>query len=110
MVTVNTSLFVPQILTLLFPAGLYYCFSRLTDHNIFIILYGVTSVYFAGVMVRLMLVLAPVMCILAGIAISASLSTYMRYLTGNAAATAKEKKQGRGKEGQRKRSWTASHA
>lgn len=36
-----------QILTLLFPAGLYYCFSKLTDQNIFIILYGVTSVYFA---------------------------------------------------------------
>ena len=40
-----------QVLTILFPAGLYYCFTRLTDHNIFIILYGVTSVYFAGVMV-----------------------------------------------------------
>ncbi len=31
-------------------------------------------------MVRLMLVLAPVMCILSGIAISASLTTYMKYL------------------------------
>merc|ERR1712156_1030735 len=69
-----------QILTILFPAGLYYCFTRLTDHNIFIILYGVTSVYFAGVMVRLMLVLAPVMCIRGGIAVSASLTTYIRYL------------------------------
>ena len=54
----------------------------MTDHNIFIILYGVTSVYFAGVMVRLMLVLAPVMCILSGIAVSSSLSTYMKYLDG----------------------------
>merc|ERR1712223_1619563 len=69
-----------QVLTILFPAGLYYCFTRLTDHNIFIILYGVTSVYFAGVMVRLMLVLAPVMCIMGGIAVSASLTTYIRYL------------------------------
>ncbi len=69
-----------QILCMLFPAGLYYCFTRLTDHNIFIILYGVTSVYFAGVMVRLMLVLAPVMCIMGGIAVSASLSTYLKYL------------------------------
>ena len=42
-----------QILTFLFPAGLYYCFSKLTDHNIFIILYGVFAVYFAGVMVSL---------------------------------------------------------
>merc|ERR1712156_899304 len=69
-----------QILTFLFPAGLYYCFTKLTDHNIFIILYGVFCVYFAGVMVRLMLVLAPVMCILGGIAVSSSLSTYMKYL------------------------------
>merc|ERR1739844_410687 len=69
-----------QVLTILFPAGLYYCFSKLTDHNIFIILYGVFAVYFAGVMVRLMLVLAPVMCILGGIAVSSSLSTYMKYL------------------------------
>ena len=33
-----------------------------------------------GVMVRLMLVLAPVMCVLGGIAVSNSLSTYMKYL------------------------------
>merc|ERR1719328_261841 len=77
-----------QILTFLFPAGLYYCFKSLSDHNIFIILYGVTSVYFAGVMVRLMLVLAPVMCILSGIAVSASLGTYMKYLEGSGAANA----------------------
>ena len=34
-------------------------------------------------MVRLMLVLAPVMCVLGGIAISASLSSYMKYLDGS---------------------------
>jgi len=77
-----------QILTFLFPAGLYYCFKNLSDHNIFIILYGVTSVYFDGVMVRLMLGLAPVMCILSGIAVSASLSTYMKYLEGSGASNA----------------------
>ena len=27
--------------------GMYFCFTKLTDHNIFIILYGLTSVYFA---------------------------------------------------------------
>lgn len=30
-----------------FLAGLYFCFNRLTDANIFIIMYGVTSIYFA---------------------------------------------------------------
>ncbi|CAH1398527.1 unnamed protein product [Nezara viridula] len=69
-----------QILVFLFPAGLYFCFAHLTDANIFLILYGVTSIYFAGVMVRLMLVLAPVMCILSGIAVSSMLQIYMKQI------------------------------
>ncbi|GFT22250.1 dolichyl-diphosphooligosaccharide--protein glycosyltransferase subunit STT3A [Nephila pilipes] len=69
-----------QFLVFMFPVGLYYCFSKLTDANIFIILYGVTSIYFAGVMVRLMLVLAPVMCILSGIGVSSVLTTYCKQL------------------------------
>ncbi|XP_018576446.1 dolichyl-diphosphooligosaccharide--protein glycosyltransferase subunit STT3A [Anoplophora glabripennis] len=67
-----------QILVFLFPAGLYFCFKQLTDANIFMILYGVTSIYFAGVMVRLMLVLAPVMCILSGITVSHLLTKFMK--------------------------------
>jgi len=67
-----------QILMTMFPVGIYFCFKNLSDSNIFIVLYGMTSVYFAGVMVRLMLVLAPVMCILSGIGISTILFTYMK--------------------------------
>jgi len=69
-----------HILTFLFPAGLYFCFNKLTDANIFLICYGITSVYFAGVMVRLMLVLAPIACVLSAIAISSTLETWMRYI------------------------------
>ena len=65
-----------QLLVFMFPVGIYYCFKQLSDANIFIILYGVTSIYFSGVMVRLMLVLAPVMCMLSGIGISTILTTY----------------------------------
>ena len=36
-----------HVLVFLFPAGLYFCFSKLTDSNIFLILYGATSLYFA---------------------------------------------------------------
>jgi len=36
-----------HIQVFLFPVGLYFCFSKLTDANIFVILYGVTSIYFA---------------------------------------------------------------
>ena len=42
-------------------------------------MYG-EDVMFQGVMVRLMLVLAPVMCILSGIAVSSTLTTYMKNL------------------------------
>lgn len=69
-----------HILTFLFPAGLYFCFNKLTDANIFIICYGITAVYFSGVMVRLMLVLAPVACVLGAIAVSSTLETYARFI------------------------------
>jgi len=72
-----------ELLVFMFPVGIYYCFKELTDANIFIIMYGMTSIYFAGVMVRLMLVLAPVMCVLSGIGISSVLTTYMRNLDIN---------------------------
>lgn len=62
-----------HILLILFPAGLYYCFKRLSDATIFIVLYGLTSLYFAGVMVRLILVATPAVCLISAIAVSASL-------------------------------------
>ncbi|OZC10244.1 oligosaccharyl transferase STT3 subunit [Onchocerca flexuosa] len=73
--------------------GLYVCFKELNDHNIFIILYALTSIYFAGVMVRLMLVLAPVMCILGGIALSSTLSTFMKNLDSSSAHARHDKKE-----------------
>jgi dolichyl-diphosphooligosaccharide--protein glycosyltransferase len=69
-----------HILVFLVPAGLYYSFTNLQDANIFIICYGITAVYFAGVMVRLMLVLAPVACVISAIAVSSHLETYMKYI------------------------------
>lgn len=81
-----------QVLVFLFPAGLYFCFSKLTDANIFIILYGVLSIYFAGVMVRLMLVLAPVMCIVSGVAASSLLSLHVKDIEPKAEKHEKKKK------------------
>lgn len=34
------------------PAGIIACFRPLTDASLFLLLYGVTAVYFSGVMVR----------------------------------------------------------
>jgi len=79
-----------QMLVFMFPVGLYVCFKNLNDKNIFIILYGVTSMYFAAVMVRLMLVLAPVMCILGGIGVNHILTTYLKNI--DSSSSTKDKK------------------
>lgn len=60
---------------LLAPAGIIASFRKLDSGSLFLILYGITAVYFSGVMVRLMLVLAPAVCCLSGVAISDILST-----------------------------------
>lgn len=59
-----------HILLPLSPVGLYFLYSDLSDGAIFLILYGTLSWYFAGVMVRLLLTLAPIACILAAIGMS----------------------------------------
>lgn len=76
-----------QILVPLAPVGMFMLFQEMTDGRIFIILYGTISWYFAGrqlsflvhrlgVMVRLMLPLAPIACILAAEGFSALIRKY----------------------------------
>ncbi|KAL6221085.1 hypothetical protein ACLB2K_008837 [Fragaria x ananassa] len=67
-----------NVLAFLVPAGIIACFSPLSDASSFVILYIVTSVYFSGVMVRLMLVLAPAACITSGIALSEAFEVFTR--------------------------------
>ncbi|GAA99545.1 glycosyltransferase family 66 protein [Mixia osmundae IAM 14324] len=66
-----------QMLIYLFPAGVFLCFRELRDEHVFIIVYAVFASYFAGVMVRLMLTLTPVVCVTAAMAVS---SVYTAYL------------------------------
>ena len=56
-----------HILVLLAPVGLITLFTNISDGGVFVILYGTLAWYFAGVMVRLMLTLAPIACVLAAI-------------------------------------------
>ncbi|XP_074268981.1 dolichyl-diphosphooligosaccharide--protein glycosyltransferase subunit STT3A-like isoform X2 [Silene latifolia] len=67
-----------NVLAFLVPAGIIACFSPLSDASSFVIMYIVTSVYFSGVMVRLMLVFAPAACILSGIALSEAFDVLTR--------------------------------
>ena len=66
-----------HILACVFPVGLWYCIKNINDERVFIILYAVSAVYFAGVMVRLMLTLTPCVCVLAAIAFSKLFELYL---------------------------------
>lgn len=66
-----------NMLIWLFPAGVYLCFRTLKDEHVFIVIYAVLASYFAGVMVRLMLTLTPVVCVAAAMALSHILDTYL---------------------------------
>lgn len=66
-----------NMLIWLFPAGVYMCFRKLKDEQVFIVIYAVLASYFAGVMVRLMLTLTPVVCVAAAMALSQILDTFL---------------------------------
>ena len=58
-------------LVVFMPIGFYYCLvHKCTLGKLFLAMYGVLATYFSCVMIRLMLVLAPVACIIAAVAIS----------------------------------------
>lgn len=69
-----------QIIVPLAPVGIYLLFKEMSDGVIFLILYGTVAWYFAGIMIRLMLTLAPIACILAAIGFSAILRRFVAYL------------------------------
>mmetsp|Transcript_24189 Transcript_24189/g.42982 ORF Transcript_24189/g.42982 Transcript_24189/m.42982 type:complete len:739 (-) Transcript_24189:28-2244(-) len=62
------------------PVGFYYCLINSTPGKLFVALYGLLAVYFASVMVRLLLVLAPALCILSGIGLSETLHAFTRHI------------------------------
>lgn len=67
-----------HILVCAFPVGLWYCIKKINDERVFVVLYAISAVYFAGVMVRLMLTLTPVVCMLAGVAFSCLLEVFLK--------------------------------
>jgi dolichyl-diphosphooligosaccharide--protein glycosyltransferase len=67
-----------NMLMWLFPAGVYLCFRQLHDEHVFIVIYSVLASYFAGVMVRLMLTLTPIVCVASAIVLSQIFDVYLK--------------------------------
>ena len=66
-----------NLLIWLFPAGVYLCFQKLADEQVFVVVYSILASYFSGVMVRLMLTLTPIVCVSAALVLSNLLDTYL---------------------------------
>ncbi|TFF86646.1 hypothetical protein EU519_01060 [Candidatus Thorarchaeota archaeon] len=69
------------ILIFFFPLGMYFLFNRGRDEDWLMLLYGVTSVYFAGSMIRLTLILAPGVAILSAFATYSVLAPFAKVVT-----------------------------
>jgi len=52
------------------PVGLFFAAQNPTNRNLFLMIFGLTSVYFAGSMVRLTLLMAPAFCLLWALALT----------------------------------------
>ncbi len=76
-----------HIMTFFIPLGIYYCIKKPTDINIIILILGITTVYFSGSMVRLILLLAPAASLLSAMAIDRLLYTYSLSAHGKMALT-----------------------
>jgi dolichyl-diphosphooligosaccharide--protein glycosyltransferase len=59
-----------QLLLLLFPVGIWVTLRKINGYNSLLLVFGTTSMFFASSMNRLILILAPAMCISSGIGIS----------------------------------------
>ena len=68
------------VFTIIFPLGFYFLYKRRRDEDIFVLIFGLSTLYFAGSMIRLLLVLAPAVALLSAIAISNILIPYARAL------------------------------
>lgn len=80
--TWTTYFFDFQYLMVFMPAGFFFCCygqNEKTNYGkIFIVLYGILAIYFSCVMIRLMLVMAPVSCVLAAIGVSEILQHFTK--------------------------------
>ncbi|MDH5374397.1 MAG: hypothetical protein OEW95_01125 [Candidatus Bathyarchaeota archaeon] len=62
------------------PVGLFFAVRNPTDRNVFLIIFGLTSIYFAGSMIRLTLLLAPAVSLLWALALVQLLRPFITIL------------------------------
>ncbi|EMS15030.1 dolichyl-diphosphooligosaccharide--protein glycosyltransferase subunit STT3A, putative [Entamoeba histolytica HM-3:IMSS] len=76
----GTFFFDLHIVCFFIPLGIYFMLKNITDENIFTVLFVMTTVYFSGVMSRLILILSTGACIVASIGISEMYSSAVKVI------------------------------
>ncbi len=82
------------IAILFFLVGLYFATKNPTNRNVFLAVFGLTTLYFAGSMVRLLVLLAPAFALLAAIGVITVLKPFFVLLKESGAKTAVKTKRG----------------
>ena len=78
---------------LFFLMGMYFALKNPTTRNVFLVIFGLTTLYFAGSMVRLLILLAPAFALLAAIGVMSLLKPFYTLLKESGArATIKSKR------------------
>jgi dolichyl-diphosphooligosaccharide--protein glycosyltransferase len=63
-----------------FATGLFFVIGNLNNRNLFLLIYGLTSLYFASSMVRLLVLMAPAFCLLAATGVTGLLKPFSMLL------------------------------
>ena len=71
------------IILVFFVAGFFFAAGNLTKKNIFLILFGVTTLYFSSSMVRLLVLSTPAVGILAGMGLTGVLKPFITLIKGH---------------------------
>lgn len=87
-----------HFLIVITPAGLYYWFKKFDFNMLFLIIYSVSVFYFSCVMSRLVLILAPAICLLSGIALAEFFTKIQQQLQRTLTYNSKPKKEEKKKE------------
>ncbi len=77
---------------LFFLMGMYFVLKNPTNRNIFLVVFGLTTLYFAGSMVRLLVLLAPAFALLASIGVMGILKPFISLLRESGAQAAVKSK------------------
>ncbi|MFQ6095983.1 MAG: STT3 domain-containing protein, partial [Candidatus Bathyarchaeia archaeon] len=80
-----------ELLVFFVPIGLFFAARMLTDKSIFLLIFTLTSIYFASSMIRLTLIMAPAICLICALGIDRVTKPFVMFLREEAPRVPKRK-------------------